>query len=169
MDIDFVCEIESCTSVIWQRSRFCISHKNRLQMYGSPTPLIDCFGCKSEFVWVGPALNTERYCETCLFLMTEYRTWVPKRRTVITQHGITVASYLKMLVEQSFSCKICLEPLSKPAIDHDHSCCSGSYSCGKCVRGILCYPCNNFLSVYEDRKNELAKYDEYLSAPKVLT
>jgi hypothetical protein len=27
-------------------------------------------------------------------------------------------------------------------VDHDHRCCPGSVSCGKCVRGLVCAPCN---------------------------
>lgn len=35
------------------------------------------------------------------------------------------------------------------SIDHDHACCPGSYSCGKCVRGVLCSECNSKLGVVE--------------------
>jgi len=34
-------------------------------------------------------------------------------------------------------------------VDHDHACCSGSKSCGKCVRGIVCQSCNILLGRLE--------------------
>ena len=36
--------------------------------------------------------------------------------------------------------------------DHDHKCCSGVKTCGKCIRGLLCSHCNRALGLLkEDR------------------
>lgn len=40
-------------------------------------------------------------------------------------------------------------------IDHDHQCCNGPGSCGKCIRGILCPPCNQVLGWIEGRSVDL--------------
>jgi hypothetical protein len=34
-------------------------------------------------------------------------------------------------------------------VDHDHSCCQGRRSCGKCVRGALCNRHNLYLGFIE--------------------
>ena len=47
-------------------------------------------------------------------------------------------------------CEFCERRLHRkgqgPQIDHDHRCCPGSESCGKCIRGILCSSCNTGLA-----------------------
>ena len=48
-------------------------------------------------------------------------------------------------------------------IDHNHACCLGKKSCGKCVRGILCAPCNQALGLLRDGVKTLLKLVKYLS------
>ena len=44
------------------------------------------------------------------------------------------------------------------SVDHDHSCCSGHRSCGRCVRGALCQGHNNALGHYESSLSWASKY-----------
>ena len=47
--------------------------------------------------------------------------------------------------------------------DHDHSCCPGrGKSCGECVRGILCGPCNMGLGSFKDDPERLRLAYDYL-------
>lgn len=59
--------------------------------------------------------------------------------------GVTLAQYEALLTEQRGVCAICREIPAEGkrnfAVDHNHRCCPGSKSCGKCVRGLLCGPC----------------------------
>lgn len=47
-------------------------------------------------------------------------------------------------------------------IDHDHSCCPGARSCGKCVRGALCSPCNLAIGLMRDSPDVLKSAAAYL-------
>ena len=66
---------------------------------------------------------------------------------------------------QNGLCKICGEKEKynkRLSIDHDHSCCSGPTSCGKCIRGLLCSRCNKVLGQINDNKDILNKMIQYL-------
>jgi hypothetical protein len=47
-------------------------------------------------------------------------------------------------------------------IDHDHDCCSGEYTCGECVRAILCDPCSKGLGWFEDNPDRLRTAADYI-------
>lgn len=71
---------------------------------------------------------------------------------VLRRYNISVAQF-NAFREQG--CNICgvmeLEGKKSFVVDHDHGCCSGTRSCGKCVRGVLCNTCNTRLGMLENR------------------
>lgn len=72
---------------------------------------------------------------------------------LIKKYGLTVERYEQMLADQGGGCAMCRRPPKvnrRLAVDHDHACCSGEFTCGKCVRGLLCTPCNSFLGYFEN-------------------
>lgn len=80
----------------------------------------------------------------------------------LNRYNMSKDRYLTMLEQQGGCCAICnkMEPL---VIDHDHACCDvDARSCGKCVRGLLCSPCNLFLGHANDNKRSLAAGIVYL-------
>ena len=110
--------------------------------------------------WCGePAAEEKTYCQKHLD--------ADKTRHLLRCFGLTPAQYEEMLEEQGHACKICrkMEPGGKGRwhIDHDHDCCPGKKSCGKCVRGLLCYSCNVGLGYFNDNPATLAAAIEYLT------
>lgn len=88
------------------------------------------------------------------------------------RHNITADIYQAQLAAQGGCCAICgtTEPgAPRFHIDHDHSCCSGEGSCGKCLRGLLCRSCNMGIGLLKDNPSVLASAVEYLSHGKTWT
>ncbi|MFJ6281387.1 endonuclease domain-containing protein [Arthrobacter subterraneus] len=67
---------------------------------------------------------------------------------------------------QGECCRICRLPfgdgVTRLSIDHDHACCPGDYSCGKCIRGLLCPNCNRGLGLFKDDAALLQSASSYL-------
>lgn len=82
--------------------------------------------------------------------------------------GLQPGQYAALLAHQGGRCFIChRRPVSKRlAVDHDHSCCPGPTSCGKCVRGLLCRNCNrDVLGHLKDDVEALQRAIDYLRRP----
>ena len=89
-----------------------------------------------------------------------------------TAYRMSLETYESRLKAQDFKCDCCGTPFdmtgegkkkSPVRIDHDHKCCPGKNSCGKCVRGLLCHKCNITLG-YLDR--ECQHFFAYLEGRK---
>ena len=81
-------------------------------------------------------------------------------------YNISSARFQETVVQQEYKCRICKRPFTKdllPVVDHDHSCCPGPNSCGKCVRGLLCSRCNHMLGHSKDNTSNLEEAVRYLN------
>lgn len=87
------------------------------------------------------------------------------------RYGITLAQWNELLERQGGACAICGLPPSSSRnfdVDHDHACCAGPTSCGKCVRGLLCAGCNQGLGNFHDDTRLLQNAVNYLRTTSVL-
>ena len=85
-------------------------------------------------------------------------------------NGLADEQYQALLAKQHNKCLICsivfnAEPkTSTPCIDHDHACCPriGKRTCGKCIRGVICYGCNVMLGFSKENITTLQNAIQYL-------
>ena len=113
--------------------------------------------------------NKESPCEECRVASNTYRRnkrnidnavlgYDPRR---FKKHHITKEIYDKLLSRYNGKCWICKRS-DATHIDHDHSCCKGSFSCGQCIRGVLCSNCNTAIGLLQDSKQLLTNAIKYL-------
>ena len=115
-------------------------------------------------------------CKPCATLMVkEWRDANPEKYRAyrIKQgFGISAEQYDKLMERQGSVCAACGKPESaigwksgkvkRLAVDHDHSCCPGESSCGRCVRGLLCTRCNLGCGYFDDDPEILERMAQYL-------
>lgn len=128
-------------------------------------PTVTCKDCIAQGVTtVRPALHPGPRCAT------HHRAWLKRSRErgadrarAIT-FGLTGSTYRELLAIQGGVCAGCGRPPGKRrlAVDHDHACCPGPTSCGRCVRGLLCWSCNKHLQHMGDDAGLIRRLADYL-------
>ena len=85
-------------------------------------------------------------------------------------YGLSPEQYDDILLGQEGKCEVCRVEMTAEshkktsvAVDHDHACCPGNKSCGKCIRGMLCSMCNFMLGFANDNVETLANAIQYLN------
>ena len=93
-------------------------------------------------------------------------------------HRMTMEQYTALRVAQADRCGACREPLRfgeqrAVTVDHDPKCCQYDglsakrmkgvpVSCGKCVRALLCSPCNRAVGFLERYPQRVYMWIEYI-------
>lgn len=113
-------------------------------------------------------LGRKSQCKACCIAYISNKTKENRQphndTRMLRRYGITKARYNEMVEEQEGLCFLCREPPGKKAlaVDHDHSCCPGKISCGKCVRRLLCTKCNVALGLIHEKELTLLNMLDYI-------
>lgn len=137
-----------------------LAERKRVWHSDVPEGLRWCSCCKSLKAAERFA-KTSRYCRVCESAKNH-------SRRIKRRFQLSVARYDELLERQGGRCAICLrKPRSmRLAVDHDHACCPGEETCGKCVRGLLCKSCNkDLLGTVRDDIGTLERAIDYLRQP----
>jgi hypothetical protein len=92
-------------------------------------------------------------------------------RSLLNKYGISLERYEVMLDAQDGVCALCYTLPGEGDVlnvDHDHACCPGAVTCGKCVRKLLCTNCNQGLGRFNDDPELMERAAEYVRQQTVV-
>lgn len=85
-----------------------------------------------------------------------------KRCRIKHLYGISLEEYDQRWQEQHGCCALCGDFHELLFVDHDHRCCPGIRSCGKCLRKMLCDNCNRGIGCFKDNPKVLRLAADYV-------
>lgn len=131
-----------------------------------------CRECNQTFEWRKPG-PTPVLCPDCRaahgangsrYVMDRKHRW-----HVSKTYGISPDTVDRLMARQRGVCAVCRQPPDNGErlhVDHDHSCCVGSRSCGECVRGLVCRTCNQAMGLLNDDTERIERLIKYLRQRK---
>lgn len=113
-----------------------------------------CRSCGEMKIVLG---NKNSYCDECVSEKNY-------TRNIKLRFNMSLEDYKNMSLQQCGVCDICkTNPGDKRlSVDHDHRCCPGQYTCGKCVRSLICHRCNMVLGQIGDDVSILQSMIDYI-------
>jgi len=141
------------------RKKFCHNCKKGFEYHGYTPKSRECASCSD------PALpgQGQKYCAT--HKLTRDGDSQSGLAQKAGKYSVTMDRLEEMEIEQGNRCAICGQVNSTGrslSVDHNHSCCPGTKSCGKCVRGLLCDLCNRAVGLMRDNPSYLRSAADYL-------
>lgn len=130
----------------------------------SGKPCKDCGSTTRKVSAPGPRCATchrERRTQASL---TRRLTYVAKQYNLTPEQYQALREPLRRNSKGQYICPLCDRNQAR-CVDHDHACvngCSGKVSCGSCVRGLICSPCNKFLGHLRDDPAAFLRFNRYL-------
>ena len=92
-----------------------------------------------------------------------------KREWLKSLYKMTLEDYNRLFLSQNGVCAICQKECKTKrglSIDHNHLCCAGNRSCGKCIRGLLCSNCNRAIGMLQEDIAIFNRAIAYLTSPQ---
>lgn len=134
---------------------------------------VECTGCIADGVttWRPLAEGPGKRCATHKRAVAKARKLANHDRYVQKTYGLAPGQYAALYEAQGGLCAICGPKTGRNgstkrlAVDHDHACCPGPKSCGKCVRGLLCLGCNKLLGLWGDDPGMFERGAVYVRNP----
>ncbi len=136
-------------------------------------------GIHSKEFYLNVDYSVEAFCYWCetTKILSQFNTAPSKtsgfssycrKCTIMVNHKLSYSRFLQMLTDQEDKCAICRVHFEVYAIDHDHRCCPGKRSCGRCIRGLLCTNCNTGIGCLKESKLVLTQAIHYLEVNDIL-
>jgi hypothetical protein len=122
----------------------------------TPLTVRNCIICSIEFM---PNSAMHTLCsDKCIDIRN-------RNNYLARKYGLTLETFEELLKKQGGGCAICkTKDTTNLVVDHDHTCCVGKENtCGKCVRGILCWHCNAALGLFKDSQKIVEQAAAYLT------